>query len=103
MSLTQEQLITILSKQAQKRISEMDYDTLFEYAVTMFKREMVDEDGSVDENRLLWDVFDTFQGDENEVFDFLNEQCGIDEDTTKEAVSGIFDIVRDTVERWFNK
>lgn len=103
MSLTQEQLNTILSKQAHKRISEMDYEMLFEYAVMMFKREQLDENGNIDQNRLLWDVFDKFQGDETELFDFLNEDCGIDEDTAKEAVDSTIDIVRDTVERWFNK
>jgi hypothetical protein len=102
MALTQEQLNTILTKQAQARIAEMDYETLFEYSVMMFKREHINPDTlEIDQKSVLWDVYDSCEGDELTMQNFLTEQCGIPEDQTDAIIEDVNDTVKEILNEWF--
>lgn len=102
MALTQEQLNTILTKQAQARIAEMDYETLFEYSVMMFKREHINPTTlEIEPKSVLWDVYDSCEGDELTMQNFLTEQCGIPEDQTDAIIEDVNDTVKEILNEWF--
>lgn len=104
MTLTQEQLNTILTKQAQARIAEMDYETLFEYAVMMFKREHINPTTlEIEQKSVLWDVYDSCEGDDLTMQNFLTEQCGLPVEQSDAIVQDVNETVKEILDDWFER